>query len=362
MKVLMLIDSLVKGGRERRLLELLKSYSKRKDIEVSLVLFSNKSRVEYPEVYDLNIPIYYLERNPKKDPRVFYRFYNICKKERPDIIHSWGIMPTIYAIPSVKILGIKLINACIADAPEDMSLLDKRYFRAGLTFPFSDIIVANSNAGLEAYRVPEKKRSCIHNGFDFNRIKTINDEEKTREHYLIKPGKLVGMVGAFFDRKDYYTYLKAACKYLEKQDDTTFLAIGDGPNLDYFKSTIPKKFRDKILFLGMIHDVESVVNLLDIGVLATYTEGISNSIMEYMVLGKPVIASDGGGTKELVMDGETGLLVPQKDPNALFEKLDYLLARPELCAEMGQKGKNRIHEYFTIERMNKEYLDLYESI
>ena len=196
----------------------------------------------------------------------------------------------------------------------------------------------------------------------FNRIKTINDEEKTREHYLIKPGKLVGMVGAFFDRKDYDTYLKAACKYLEKQDDTTFLAIGDGPNLDYFKSTIPKKFRDKILFLGMIHDVESVVNLLDIGVLATYTEGISNSIMEYMVLGKPVIASDGGGTKELVMDGETGLLVPQKDPNALFEKLDYLLARPELCAEMGQKGKNRIHEYFTIERMNKEYLDLYESI
>ena len=79
MKVLMLIDSLVKGGRERRLLELLKSYSKRKYIEVSLVLFSNKSRVEYPEVYDLNIPIYYLERNPKKDPRVFYRFYNICK-------------------------------------------------------------------------------------------------------------------------------------------------------------------------------------------------------------------------------------------------------------------------------------------
>ena len=84
--------------------------------------------------------------------------------------------------------------------------------------------------------------------------------------------------------------------------------------------------------------------------------------MEYMVLGKPVIASDGGGTKELVKDGETGFLVPQKDPDALAEKLDYLLARPELCSEMGQKGKDRIYEHFTIERMDQEYLDLYEAI
>ena len=89
--------------------------------------------------------------------------------------------------------------------PENEKTVEKIIYEKTSTLLNSDIIVANSNAGLEAYRVPEKKRSCIHNGFDFNRIKTINDEEKTREHYLIKPGKLVGMVGAFFDRKDYET-------------------------------------------------------------------------------------------------------------------------------------------------------------
>jgi len=108
--------------------------------------------------------------------------------------------------------------------------------------------------------------------------------------------------------------------------------------------------------------VESVVNLFDIGVLSTYTEGISNSVMEYMVLGKPVIVTDGGGTKELVMDGKTGFLVPQKDPDALFEKLKHLLADPDLRIEMGQKGKDRIYEYFTIDRMEKEYLNLYDSV
>lgn len=362
MKVIMLIDSLVKGGRERRLLELLKSYSQQKDIEVSLVLFSNKSRVHYPEVYDLNIPIYFLERKPKKDPRVFYRFYNICKKEQPDIIHSWGIMTTIYAIPAAKMLGVKLINACIADAPDDMGFFDKRYFRASLTFPFSDMIIGNSNAGLEAYQVPSKKGHCVHNGFDFTRVSDLKDKEEIRQQYKIKPGKLVGMVGAFFDRKDYDTYIKAAIKYLEYQNDTTFLCIGDGPNIDHYKAMVPEKFRDRILFLGMIHQVESVVNIFDIGVLSTYTEGISNSVMEYMVLGKPVIVTDGGGTKELVMDGETGFLVPQRDPDALFEKLKYMTSRPELCIEMGQKGKDRIYEYFTIERMEKEYRDLYQTV
>lgn len=360
MKILMLIDSLVKGGRERRLIELLKGFAKYNDLEVAIVLFSKK--VEYPEVHDLNLPIYYLERKPKKDPRVFSRFYKICKKEQPDIIHSWGTMPSIYAIPTVKLLGVKFINASIADAPDDLNFFDNRYIRSKIIFPFCDAIIGNSKAGLEVYKAPKNKSHCFYNGFDFNRISTLEDPEKIKKQYNILPGLVTGMVGAFFDRKDYQTYIEAAIKYLDNKQDMTFLAIGDGPNLQRFKSMIPEKHSNRIIFTGMIDHVESLVNVFDIGVLSTYTEGISNSIMEYMVLGKPVVATDGGGTKELIVNKETGYLVPQKNSDVLVKKITHLAKSEELRTKLGINGKLRIHKKFTLDRMEKDYYALYQKL
>jgi len=363
MKIMMLIDSLVKGGRERRLLELLKSFSKKENLNVSLVVFSK--RVEYEEVFDLPVRICYLERNPKKDPRVFYQFYKICKKEHPDIIHSWGTMPSIYAIPTVKLLGIKFINANIADASQNMNLLNKEYFRAKVTFPFSDTVVGNSEAGLKAYRAPRRKSRCVYNGFDFQRIRHLEGKEEVRKRLQVLPGKVIGMVGAFFDRKDFDTLIEAACSFLKQGGEATFLAVGAGPNLASCQTKVPDPFRNRILFPGLVHDVESVINLFDIGVLCTnariHGEGISNSIMEYMALGKAVVASEGGGTNELVLDGETGFLIPPAKPDVLVEKLAYLLEHPQLADQFGQRGRNRIHEFFLLERMEKDYLEIYQN-
>lgn len=360
MKILMLIDSLVKGGRERRMIELLKGFAKYEDLEIAIVLFSKT--VEYPEVYDVKLPIYFLERKPKKDPRVFLRLYQVCKKEQPDIIHSWGTMPSIYAIPAAKILGLKFINASIANAPDQIGWRDSDFFRSKITYPFCDAVVGNSQAGLTAYQAPASKRFCFYNGFDFNRISALKSPEGMKAKYHILPGLVTGMVGAFFDRKDYQTYITAAINYLKDRQDMTFLAIGDGPNLQAFKDQVPSEFKDRIIFTGMIDEVESLVNIFDIGVLSTYTEGISNSIMEYMVLGKPVIATDGGGTKELVVNGETGYLIPQKNPAVLYKKIDRLSKSIELRTKFGTNGQLRIHKLFTLERMEQDYYSLYKKL
>ncbi|MEM6966043.1 MAG: glycosyltransferase [Bacteroidota bacterium] len=364
MKILMLIDSLVRGGRERRLLELLKGLKQYENVTTELVLFSRK--VEYPEVHNMNIPIHYLERNPKKDPRVFFRFYQLCKEKQPDIIHSWGTMPTIYAIPTAKFLGIKLINANIADAPKDMTWLDKRLFRAHLTFPFSDIIIGNSNAGLKAYNAPIHKSKCVYNGFDFRRLNKMSNEDAIRAELKITTKKVVGMVGRFFDHKDYQTYLDAAFLTLEKRKDVTFLCLGDGPFLAHFKNYVPKALKHNIIFTGMLDDVESVVNLFDVGVLCTNTaiisEGISNSIIEYMVLGKPVIATEGGGTNEIIVDGKTGFLTLFANAKFLADKMQILIDNEELAKKMGQAGKERIYQHFSLERMRATYFELYQQM
>ena len=361
MKIMMIIDSLVRGGRERRLLELIRALVEYDNIQVSLVLFSK--RVEYPEVFDLPVKIHYLERQPAKDPRVFFRFFQICKDEQPMIIHSWGWMPSVYAVPAVSLLNISFVNAAITDAPDRMNWLDNRYFRARLTFPFSDMIVGNSRAGLEVYDAPASKSQCIYNGFDFSRISQLKAAAQVIDQYQIPRGKkIVGMVGAFFDRKDYRTYIQAACQLLDKRQDTIFLAIGDGPLLAEHQQMIPSKHQHNIIFTGMVKEVESLVNIFDIGVLATFTEGISNSIMEYMVLGKAVVSSGGGGVVEIIRHGENGYVTPTSDPIAMAERLGELLDRPELRSQMGKNGRALIHELFSIERMEKEYLKLYKSL
>ncbi|MBI5915638.1 MAG: glycosyltransferase, partial [Bacteroidetes bacterium] len=109
MKILMLNDSMVRGGRERRLIELLKGLAQFDDIECELLLLSD--RVEYPEIYEMNIPIHILERKPAKDPRIFYRLVKLCRRIKPDVIHSWAMMSSVYALAPKIFLGTKFINA-----------------------------------------------------------------------------------------------------------------------------------------------------------------------------------------------------------------------------------------------------------
>jgi len=364
MKILLLTSSFVKGGIERQIMELVKGLKSYPDISCELVLFS--SVVEYKEVYDLDIPIHMLKRKPKKDPRIFYQFYQLCKKLKPDIIHSWSPMPSVYAVPASKLLGIKLLNGMIQNAPNNLNMFDKRYLYGKLSFPFSDVILANSKAGLKSYRAPSKVSSFIYNGYDFDRLKKIIPPEDIRQKFGIHTKHVVGMIGAFADRKDYYTYIQSAIQILEKRNDITFLAVGDGKNREAIMSLVPEDYKKNIIFTGLQSQVESIINIFDIGVLATndivHGEGISNAIIEYMVLGKPVVASDTGGTKEIVSHGETGYIVSPRDPNDLAKHIGKLIDSPQLSKSMGEEGSKRIRIMFPLQKMVEAHYHLYHKL
>ena len=243
---------------------------------------------------------------------------------------------------------------------------DSRFFRAQLTFPFSDVVLANSAAGLKAYQAPKNRSLFIHNGIAIDRAYHLEDEKNLRDRYQIETERVVGMIGAFHPRKDYDTFIKAALLVLQQYPETTFLAIGDGPMLKHCKSLVTDKFSRRILFLGQINDVESVINLFDVGVLSTnsavHGEGISNAIMEYMMLAKPVVATEGGGTSEIVHHDETGYLVSPAAPELLASKISELLKHPEVAKRMGEKGRRRIEQDFSLSEMVNKYLDLYVDL
>ena len=354
MKILFVIDSLVSGGKERRLTELLRALGTRKDTEFELVVMN--SNIHYKEIFDLGINIHYLIRKTKKDLSIFPKLYKLCKKYKPDIVHCWDSMTAVYLVPVCKILHIKLVNGMVVNSPARQNILNKDWLRARLTFPLSDIIVGNSAAGLLAYKAPKNKSIVIHNGFNFDRVEKIVSKDKIKEEIKTDSKWIIGMVASFSGSKDYKTYFSAAKLLLDKRKDIVFLAIGKGTDSIASRDIIDAQHIEHFRLLVERSGVESFVNIMDICVLSTFTEGISNSILEYMALGKPVIATSGGGTNEIVIDSETGFLIPSSNPPALAGKLELLLNDTDLRTKMGLAGKERIMNEFSIDQMVRKYI------
>jgi len=359
-RVLMFIDTLRCGGKERRLVELLRGLRSYPNIKCELILMNRD--VYYSEIFDLGIKIHILERKVKKDPQIFFRLFRICRDFKPDIIHTWGGMEAVYIAPIAKIMKIRMINGMITHATPRMKA-SKAYRYAKLSFPFSDVVVSNSFAGLNIFNAPEKKRCCIQNGFDFARIANLKEPEAIKKEFQITTSKVVGMVGALEQRrKDYNTFISAAEILLSEDKDITFLLVGQGESLEQYTERIRSEHKDHIKLLGNQKAVESVINVFDVGVLATFYEGFSNVIMEYMALGKPVVVTDTGGNPEIVDDGKTGYLIPKSDPVQLANKIRHLLTNQEVAAAMAEAGQRRIREYFSLEKMVEKYDRLYEIV
>jgi len=270
-------------------------------------------------------------------------------------------MTAVYSVPICKLLHIRLVNGMITDAPSRKNIFNKRWVRARLTFPFSDAIIGNSIAGLNAYRASKTRSVCIYNGFNFNRLNNLAANYAIRKQIEINTNYVIGMVASFTDNKDYKTYFNAAQLILSKRNDITFLAIGKNTDSDQARNLIQEKYKEHFRLLGKISNIESFVSVMDICVLSTFTEGISNSILEYMAMGKVVIASSGGGTNEIVENNKTGFLINPSSPGELAEKIEILLNDICLRKCMGLAGRRRIEDHFSIDKMVNKFISVYKN-
>lgn len=363
MKILFIIDSLRMGGKERRLIELLKGLATKKEIKSQLVVLSDD--VFYTYFEKLNITTHYLLRKGSLDFSILKKLFEICKLFQPDIIHSWESMCSVYAVPIAKMSGVKFVNGMITNAPFNVNQFGRGGIRATLTFPFSDVVISNSFAGLKSYKAPMHKSVCIHNGFDFSRIRELEHHETVKKRFNLNAQKIVGMLASFSPKKDFENYVLAALRICSKRKGLVFIAIGDGSTLNKCMAIVKPEFRDKMRFIGKHKNVESLVNIIDIGVLLTnhkiHGEGISNSVLEYMALEKPVVATNGGGTGEIVSHGKTGFLVKPFNVDDITRRIEFLLDNDAVAKKMGRAGKQRLIREFGIGKMTNAYINLYRK-
>lgn len=356
MRVLYYTDSLRLGGKERQLVELLKGLKQRDDMEVLLVCMDRGEFYE-PDVKALSIPMRYLFRKTRWDPLVIRGFYQLVKEFKPDVIHTNSMMSSAYALPIAKLFGVPLINGSIRNSFQ-YSTLRWKVERALLAW--SDFRIANSMAGLRSrgFSLDSAKDFVIHNGFDLSRTQGLENQTDAEQSKDGNGRQQVGMIAEFRADKDFKTFLLAARRILSSRQNVTFVTVGDGETLEAMKEFVSDA-GDRVQFLGRRKDVEKITSSFSVGVLATFTEGISNSIMEYMVMAKPVVATDCSGSSELVREGETGFLVPRQDPEALANSIAYLLDNPDEARRMGQAGRKHIEEHFSLKTMVDKTVDIY---
>ncbi len=364
-RILFYIGSLQSGGKERRLIELLSYLKKKGTYELMLVV--TKDEVHYPDFYKLDIPYQAIGSIGKNNyAALISRFYKICKEFKPHLIHTWGRIQSLYTLPTVIGQRVPLINSQITAAPPRVNKWTLDYLIDKLNFHFSKVILSNSRAGIDTYNPPLAKGRIIYNGINLNRFINLTSTEQVKAKYGITTPYTVVMSASFSPNKDYNLFYRVATLVTKCRKDVTFIGVGACHNKEEFKKLLNLNSNNpRILLPGRIDDVEALVNASTIGVLfsnkAIHGEGISNSIMEYMALSKPVIANDAGGTKEILRHHENGYLIENETAEEIAALILELISDEIKCQSFGRVSRSIIENSFSLEKMGQEFEQVYKS-
>lgn len=354
MRILVGIDSLGVGGKERQAVALVKGLASRPDVDCLVICFDD-AEFYLDECVRSGVPVNLAPRRTRWDMELLGKVNQLAGSFDPQLVHTNGLVSTFYCLPFAKRRRVPLINGSIRNAFAQGGV---RWSLEKLLLRFSDYRVANSQAGLRSRNLSanDPKNCVIYNGFDFERIDGLNHGDSA-EAPVQNATRVVGMVAEFNRYKDYRTFIEAARIVSHTRGDVVFQAVGDGATLE--ACVAAASGMRAMQFLGQRRDVERVVRGFDVGVLSSFGEGVPNCVMEYMALAKAVVASDSGGTRELVLDGVTGMLVKPRDRVSLAAAIEYLLDHPSRAREMGIAGQMRLREDWSLVRMIEATVELY---
>lgn len=352
MRILLLADSLGNGGLERQLALLATSLPREHERRVWAMGGGRFAGYLAQRGVDVAIRT----RSWRLDPRPAAQLWQDLRAWRPDVVHSWSWMSTLAAAPACRALGLPLVDGTIQTGAYRPELF--RLNRLGMAC--ATVVVANTQAGLDAWGVDPSRGRVVYNGFDAARL---DAPEGTREREPGRPFTVI-MTARMEPVKHYDVVIAAARQLAREGDGWRFVLVGDGADrARLLRAAADLTETGTVVFPEPTMEVLDLVRQADVGVLMTNpalaSEGLSNSIMEYMAFGLPVICGNGGGNPELVLDGVTGFIVPQGDPDRLAERLAYLREHADARRDLGAAGRARIAGEFSVEAMVERMLAVY---
>ncbi len=363
-RVVLLIPTLDRSGAEKQC-TLLATRLPRDQFDVHVIALTRSG--PYADVLSsAGIPLTLIGKRSRFDPSSFWRLRRELKRLQPDILHTWLFAANSYGrlcagvIPHARIV---VSERCVDSWKAGWQLwLDRQLIAK------TDRLVGNSNGVVEFYRelgVPADKLVCIPNGIDLPEpgADSAGRTELLQELNLPADAFVAGFIGRLARQKRVEDLIWAVETLRQIRPRLHLVLIGDGPERERLEEfTRSVHCTENVRFLGHRDDAARFLPALDVFCLASSFEGMSNSIMEAISYGRPVIASDIPPNRELVISNETGFLCKLADTVGFMQYLRRFYDEPGLGERMGNAGRERIRTEFGIQQMVDRYATLYHQL
>jgi glycosyltransferase involved in cell wall biosynthesis len=309
----------------------------------------------FGEVVSAGIAAKALGLGGKRDiGRALVALVSHMRRTRPDVVVVWGYNAEILGRIAARFARVKhcvvWVHAAIrAERPNSLRDLA---LRALVPWTSSYFGVAESQRKfiVDELRCPPDKVRIIHNGVDPALFGIDSDPSPLSELGIEAGESVVGIVAALRSEKDHGTLLRAVAYLLDENFPTTVLIVGDGPTRPELEALCGELGIAHIVrFAGSRGDIATLLRAIDVFVLCSTTECFPISVLEAMASARPVVCTDVGGVREIVVEGVTGYLVPPREPKLLASRLKKVLSDTELAQDMGRAGRRRVESEFTLD-------------
>ena len=320
-----------------------------------------------------DVDIFALHKREGYDLRMYLKLFKLLRELRPDIIHTRNLAALEAQFIAV-VTGIK--KRIHGEHGRDITDLKRENVKYNLLrrmiYPFVDQFITVSK-DLETWLVnrlgisPDRVTQ-IYNGVDNERFSTrsLQSGKKGADDFFSDKTFVIGSVGRMEAVKDFPTLIRAFILLLEKKpencENLRLVIVGDGSSRKQCLEMVRDAGCEQYVWLpGERSDIPALMQKMDVFVLPSLAEGISNTVLEAMSCGLPVVATRVGGNVELVDEGQSGILVESGDETAMMEALAKYYEQPHLIEQHGNYARNKIETDFSMETMINRYLNVYDG-
>lgn len=361
-KICWIIPTLDEGGAEKQLCLLAKGINRERFEPLVITLTRSGPRRE--ELDLAGIPVVEINKRGKIDPSAWFRLLQAIRRFKPDVVHTWLFAANSYGRAAAWWCKVPVVLAgerCVDPWKTFRHDLIDRSLAKRTTG-----IVTNSSGVVDFYatrRIPREKFHIIPNGIEPSQTPTISREEAFSRLKLDPNRFLIGTIGRLWPQKGHKEMIWAAEMMRVLHENTSLVIFGDGPErarLEHYRDQV--RAAKEVYFLGHRSDAAQLLPHFDLYWNASLYEGQSNSILEAMQAGVPVIATDIAGNRDLIEDVRTGLLFPPGDVGALMKQTTRLFESADRRRELAQAAQLNVRENFSVAAMVGKHEWLYENL
>jgi len=310
------------------------------------------------------LDLFALAPKTEMDLSAAWRLSRLIKRLNPDIIHAHDPHGVAMAGLALSMSTQPVKPPLIASRRVDFHLRNSAMSR--WKYRQVDCFICASEAirvMLVGDGIPNERTVTVHEGIDLERVEAAPPANLHEELFLPHGAPIVGNVAALVPHKGQRHFIEAAALVIRQVPDARFVIAGEGELRPSLERQIKEHRLEKhVLLAGFRPDVLSLHKAFDIFVMSSITEGLGTSLLDAMAAAKPIVASSTGGIPEVVVDQETGFLVPPRDHEAMATAIVRLLKDAELRRRMGDAGLARARLRFSAERMVRETAKVYASL